>query len=143
MSIEELPALNAALNACATVFLILGILLIKAGRKRGHIICMTIALIFSAAFLASYLVYHFNVGHVRFAGTGAVRTIYFLILFTHLPLAIINLPMIILTVIPALKSRYDKHKRLAKLTFPIWLYVSVTGVIIYFMCYQWFGPPLR
>ena len=143
MSIEELPALNAALNACATVFLVIGILLIKAGRKRGHIICMSTALIFSAAFLASYLVYHFKVGHVKFAGTGAVRTIYFLILFTHLPLAIINLPMIILTVVPALKSRYDKHKRLAKLTFPIWLYVSVTGVIIYFMCYQWFGPPLR
>ena len=143
MSIEELPALNAALNACATVFLVIGILLIKAGRKRGHIICMSTALIFSAAFLASYLVYHFKVGHVKFAGTGAVRTTYFLILFTHLPLAIINLPMIILTVAPALKSRYDKHKRLAKLTFPIWLYVSVTGVIIYFMCYQWFGPPLR
>jgi putative membrane protein len=143
MSIEELPVLNAALNACATVFLILGIVFIKSGRKRGHIICMSTALIFSAAFLASYLVYHFNVGHVRFAGTGLVRTIYFSILFTHLPLAIINLPMIIMTVVPALRSRYDKHKRMAKFTFPIWLYVSVTGVIIYFMCYQWFGPPLR
>lgn len=142
MSVQELPALNAILNACATVFLILGILMIKMVRQKAHVVCMSTALLFSAAFLVSYLIYHFNVGHVKFAGQGIVRTIYFLILFTHLPLAIINLPMIIMTVVPALKSRFDQHKRMAKWTFPIWLYVSVTGVIIYLMCYVWFGPPL-
>jgi putative membrane protein len=141
MTIQDLPALNAALNACATVAMIVGIMFIKAGKRQAHTVAMSTALAFSAAFLVSYLTYHYHVGHVRFAGQGIVRTIYFLILFTHLPLAIINLPMIIMTVVPALRHRFDQHKRWAKWTFPIWFYVSVTGVFVYFMCHVWFGPP--
>lgn len=136
MTLYDLPALNAALNSIATVFIIAALIAIKFGKQRLHIGLMSVALIVSAAFLTSYLIYHFNVGHVRFTGQGGVRTFYFTLLLTHVILAIVNLPMIIMTVVPALRRRYDKHKRMAKLTAPIWLYVSVTGVIVYMMCYN-------
>ena len=142
MTLYEFPALNATLNACATVMLITGMVFIKAGKQRAHIISMVTALLFSTVFLACYLYYHFHVGDAKFQGTGWSRPIYFIILVTHVPLAIINLPMIIMTVIPAVQQRFDKHKRLAKWTLPVWLYVSVTGVIVYLMCYRWYGPPL-
>lgn len=143
MTVLDLPIVNATLNSCAAIFLVLGLVCIKARRVRAHIVCMSCALIVSTAFLACYLYYHSQVGHVVFAGTGIVRTTYLLILWTHIPLAVVNLPMIIMTVIPALRGRFDKHKRLARWTLPIWLYVSVTGVIVYLMCYEWYGPPIR
>ena len=142
MTVSELPALNAVLNGCATIALVAGLIAIKTGRRKLHAIAMIAALAFSATFLASYLYYHYHVGHVKFRGEGVVRTVYFSILFTHLILAIVNLPMIILTVIPAARQRFDKHRRIARWTLPVWLYVSVTGVIVYMMCYRWFGPPL-
>lgn len=142
MTISDLPALNAVLNSCATALIIAGLVAIKLRKPRAHIGFMIAALTVSAVFLTSYLVYHYHVGHVRFAGEGTVRVVYFTILISHLILAIANLPMIILTVIPALRQKYDKHRRLAKITAPVWLYVSVTGVIVYLMCYRWFGPPL-
>jgi uncharacterized membrane protein YozB (DUF420 family) len=80
---------------------------------------------------------------VRFAGTGLSRPVYFAILFTHIPLAILTVPLILMTVIPALRQRFDRHKSVAKWTVPVWLYVSVTGIIVYLMCYVWFGPPIR
>jgi putative membrane protein len=142
MTIAELPALNAVLNSCATVLIVAGLTAIKLKKPKVHSAFMFAALGVSAAFLTSYLIYHYHVGHVRFAGEGTVRTVYFTLLISHVFLAVVNLPLIFMTVIPALRQRFDKHRRMAKITAPIWLYVSVTGVIVYLMCYRWFGPPL-
>ncbi|MCE2694348.1 MAG: DUF420 domain-containing protein [Verrucomicrobiota bacterium] len=143
MTVLELPKLYTLFNAAALLHVILGLVMIKIGHKKPHIVSMVIALLFSTAFLGCYLYYHYHAGHVRFAGTGITRPIYFTILFTHIPLAILSLPMIIMTVVPALRHRFDKHKRMAKWTVPVWLYVSVTGIIVYLMCYVWYGPPIR
>ena len=140
MTVSDLPLVNASLNATCTVLLVLGLIFIKSGKPKAHGLTMTLALLVSAAFLTSYLIYHYHAGHVKFAGTGAVRTVYFTLLISHIILAVVNLPMIILTVLPAWKHRFDKHKRWAKLTLPVWLYVSVTGVIVYLMCYVWYPP---
>ena len=139
----DLPAVNATLNSLATILLVAGFVCIRSKRARAHIICMSCALVVSAVFLACYLYYHYKVGHVQFAGTGTVKTFYLTLLATHIVLAVVNLPMIIMTVIPAVRLRFDKHKRIARWTLPIWLYVSVTGVLVYFMCYHWYGPPIR
>ena len=138
MQLEELPALNAILNSTATVLLVAGLIFIKRGRKREHIACMISALIVSAAFLTSYLIYHYNYPTTRFTHGGLPKAIYFLILFTHIALAMLNLPMIIMTVVPALRQRFDRHKRIARWTYPVWLYVSITGVLVYLMLYRWF-----
>jgi uncharacterized membrane protein YozB (DUF420 family) len=138
MNIADLPALNATLNAAATVLLLSGWASIKMNKKSAHICFMILALLVSAAFLTFYLIYHFNAGHVPFHGTGFIKIFYLVMLFTHVVLAIANLPLIILTVIPAVQHRFDKHKRLARWTFPVWLYVSVTGVLVYLFCYVWF-----
>lgn len=143
MTAQDLPVVNATLNATATVLLLLGWSFIKTDKKKAHAATMITALVVSAAFLACYLYYHYNVGHVKFAGTGFVQVFYYVLLASHVILAVVNLPMVILTVLPALRERFDKHRRMARLTFPIWLYVSVTGVIVYLMCYQWWGPPLK
>ena len=140
----DLPPTNATLNAVATVLLVAGWIFIKREQKKAHITCMISALVVSAAFLSCYLTYHFMLqkhigsGSIRFTHEGMVRPIYFAILITHVILAAVNLPMIILTVIPAVRRRFDKHKRIARWTLPIWLYVSVTGVIVYLMLYRWF-----
>jgi uncharacterized membrane protein YozB (DUF420 family) len=138
MEVYELPALNATLNSIATVLLVSGWICIKAGKKAAHGAFMGLALLVSAAFLTSYLIYHYYVGSVPFQGKGGIRYVYFTILITHIVLAIANLPMIILTVIPVVRRRFDRHKRIARWTLPIWLYVSVTGVIVYLMCYHWY-----
>ncbi|HYF33819.1 MAG TPA: DUF420 domain-containing protein [Prosthecobacter sp.] len=143
MTVLDLPVVNATLNSLAAIFLVVGFIFIKTGQAKAHIICMSCALVVSAAFLACYLYYHYRVGHVEFAGKGAIRTFYLSLLASHVLLAVVNLPMIILTVIPALKQRFDRHLRIARWTLPVWLYVSVTGVIVYFMCYHWYGPPIR
>lgn len=136
--VEDLPALNAALNSICTVLLISGWICIKAGKKAAHVSFMVLALLVSAAFLTSYLIYHYKVGHVAFQGKGFIRPVYFTILITHILLAVVNLPLTVMTLIPALRGRFDKHRRVARWTLPSWLYVSVTGVLIYFMCYQWY-----
>lgn len=138
MPVEDLPALNATLNSIATVLLVCGWLCIKGKKQGAHIALMVLALLVSAAFLTSYLIYHYHVGSVKFQGQGIVRPIYFTILITHIILAIVNLPLIIMTVVPALRRRFDKHKRIARWTLPSWLYVSVTGVVVYLMCYHWY-----
>lgn len=142
MTAADLPPVNATLNACATVFICAGLALIKAERKVAHTACMVIALVFSTAFLACYLTYHYlKAGHVtHFTHPGWPKTIYFLILGTHTPLAVFVLPFIIMAVIRALQARYDSHRRWAKWAAPIWLYVSVTGVLVYLMLYVWFPP---
>jgi putative membrane protein len=136
MTVADLPALNASLNALATVFLVVGWLLIKSGRRDAHRAAMVAALTCSAAFLTSYLVYHYHVGSVPFQGQGPIRIVYFTILITHVILAIVIVPLVVVTVGRALANRFDRHKRIARWTLPLWLYVSVTGVIVYLMLYR-------
>ena len=136
MAIESLPALNASLNALATALLVTGYILIRRGRPDLHKRCMIAALVASTAFLVSYVIYHYHAGSKPFPGTGAVRAIYLVILATHIPLAALIVPLALLTAFRGLRSQFDRHVRIAVWTFPIWLYVSVTGVVIYLMLYQ-------
>lgn len=131
-----LPAVNASLNTLATLLLIAGYLLIRQGRKEAHRIAMLSALACSILFLISYLIYHAEVGSVRFQGQGAVRTVYFTILITHTVLAAAVPFLAGRTLFLAFRERFAEHRRLARVTLPIWLYVSVTGVVIYIMLYQ-------
>ena len=131
-----LPAVNASLNALSTVFLIVGWMFIRRREMRRHRACMVAALITSALFLTSYLVYHANVGSVPFPGQGTIRYVYFAILITHVILAALILPLALMTVSRAFARRFDRHRRIARVTLPIWLYVSVTGVVIYVMVYR-------
>jgi putative membrane protein len=131
-----LPAVNATLNAIATVFLSFGWMFIKRGDRRRHRFCMIAALTTSALFLTSYLVYHANAGSVPFEGQGAIRLVYFAILITHIILAAAILPLALVTLSRALAQRFDRHRTIARWTLPIWLYVSVTGVLIYVMLYR-------
>ena len=131
-----LPTLNATLNATSAVFLVVGYLYIRQGRKTAHRNSMLAALILSAAFLASYLYYHQQVGSVRFQGTGTIRTVYLGILLTHSVLAAAVPFLAAVTVVRALRERFDKHRTIARWTLPIWLYVSVTGVVVYWMLYR-------
>jgi len=135
MTITDLPALNATLNAVATLFLIAGYVFIKRGDRVRHRVSMLGALTMSAAFLTSYLVYHYHAGSVPFEGQGAIRVVYFTILITHIILAAAILPLVLVTVRYALTNRFSTHQRLARWTWPIWMYVSVTGVVIYVMLY--------
>ncbi len=142
-TISELPAIDATLNFVSTVFISTGWYLIRRGAWRAHIVCMVIAVISSTFFLAGYLIYHAHVGEksTHFTATGAVAVIYFTMLITHILLAFVTLPLVILTLLPAFRRRWEKHVRIARWTMPIWLYVSVTGVLVYFMLYKWYPPP--
>jgi uncharacterized membrane protein YozB (DUF420 family) len=131
-----LPTLNATLNAISTILLVVGYLLIRRQRIAAHRACMVAALICSVFFLASYLVYHSLVGSVRFQGTGVVRTVYLSILLSHTVLAATVPVLALITLARALKQRFDRHRVIARWTLPIWLYVSVTGVTIYWMLYR-------
>ena len=136
MNATDLPALNAALNATSAVLLVTGYILIRQGKREKHRACMIAALVVSAMFLTSYTIYHLQVGSVPFTGAGWIRTVYFAVLIPHVILAIAIVPLVIVTVSRALASRFDKHRRIARWTLPLWLYVSVTGVIVYLMLYR-------
>jgi uncharacterized membrane protein YozB (DUF420 family) len=136
VSIDVLPHLNATLNATATVLLITGWVLIKRRRIEQHRRVMIAAVITSAAFLTSYVIYHANAGSKPFPGTGLARTIYFVILIPHVILAAAVLPPILITLSRGLRRDDQRHRRLARWTLPVWLYVSVTGVIVYVMLYR-------
>jgi uncharacterized membrane protein YozB (DUF420 family) len=136
MTVHDLPALNATLNALSGVLLVTGYLLIRSGHVRQHRMCMISAFITSSAFLVSYIVYHAQVGSVRFTRQGFVRPLYFTILITHVTLAATVLPLAIITLSRGLKARYARHRAIARWTLPIWLYVSVTGVLVYTLLYQ-------
>ena len=139
MTISDLPAINASLNGLSTAFIVTGLILIKTERKIPHMIAMIGALVTSTLFLACYLTYHFNVPAVtKFTHPGWPKAIYYFILITHIPLAAAILPLVLLTIIPAFRARYDQHRKWAKITAPLWLYVSVTGVLIYLMLYVWY-----
>lgn len=130
------PKLNAGLNAASAVLLLVGYVLILRGRRDLHRACMLAALACSAAFLASYVVYHFRVGSVPFLGQGPLRAVYFAILLSHTLLAVAIVPLVALTVARAFREQFERHRRLARVTLPLWAYVSVTGVVVYWMVYQ-------
>ena len=136
MTVHDLPAVNATLNAAAAVLLCVGYVLIRQRRIDAHRRTMIAAFVTSSLFLICYVVYHAQVGSVRFTRQGFVRPLYFAILITHVTLAAAVLPLAIVTLSRGLKARFDRHRAVARWTLPIWLYVSVTGVLVYILLYQ-------
>ena len=136
MTVHDLPAVNASLNALSGILLLVGFALIRTRRIAQHRKVMLAAFITSSLFLICYVVYHAQVGSVRFTRQGFVRPVYYTILVTHVTLAAAVPPLAIVTLTRGLKGRYPQHRRLARWTFPIWLYVSVTGVLVYVLLYQ-------
>ncbi|HUL54696.1 MAG TPA: DUF420 domain-containing protein [Opitutaceae bacterium] len=138
MTLHDFPALNAGLNGAATVLLSAGFLCIKRRRVAAHRACMLAAFAVSAAFLACYVTYHLQTGaRTPFGGAGWIRPVYFAMLVSHILLALVIVPLIVTTLTLALRGRFDRHRRWARWTFPLWYYVSVTGVLIYFFLYRW------
>jgi putative membrane protein len=142
MSISDLPAVNAILNSTSAVLIFLGYLFIRQRRVVAHRACMVAAFCTSTLFLISYLTYHYFHGSTRFSGTGPIRTVYFGILLSHTILAAVIVPLVLTTLYRAARGQFVSHARIARWTFPIWLYVSVTGVIVYLMLYKLY-PPLQ
>ncbi len=140
MTIQDLPALNASLNALATIFLTLGFIFIKRGQKIAHRNCMIAAVTTSAIFLVFYVLHKYLVGgaHTPFGGKGAIMYFYYAMLISHILLAMAIVPLVLITLNRGLKERWEHHKKIARWTWPIWMYVSITGVLVYFMLYQWF-----
>jgi putative membrane protein len=136
MGIHSLPAFNATLNLTAAILIAAGFYFIKQKNIHAHKLCMVSALAVSAAFLTSYLIYHYNVGSVRFTKEGWIRRVYFPLLISHTILAAIVLPMVLRTAFLSFRGRFASHVRIARWTFPVWMYVSITGVIVYLMLYQ-------
>lgn len=136
MDISKLPALNAALNSASAVFLVLGYVFIRQRALTGHVMSMLAAFGTSILFLVSYLYYHAHHGSTPYLKTGVIRWVYFSILISHTILAVVNLPLSLTTIILGLRGKFGKHVRIARITFPIWLYVSGTGVVIYWMLYH-------
>lgn len=136
IAVTDLPLVNALLNGTSASLLSAGYYFVRHKNIPAHRRCMLLALCSSLLFLISYLTYHFQVGSVRYQGAGWTRLVYFSILLTHTILAAVIVPMVLVTVTRALKGRYDRHRRIARWTLPLWLYVSVTGVIIYWMLYH-------
>jgi putative membrane protein len=132
------PALNASLNGASAALLLTGRVLIAKRHMAAHRMCMIAAVVASALFLACYLFFHFKVGNILFLGQGWARPVYFAILISHVILAMVIVPLAIVTLNRGLRARYDKHRAIARWTWPLWMYVSITGVIVYFMLYQWF-----
>lgn len=143
MNPSDLPLLNACLNGLTTLLLLCGFIMIRQGKVGAHRKFMVSAFITSTLFLVSYLVYHLGF-HLttRFQGQGIVRPVYMFILFSHIILAVVNLPLILTTIVLAIRGKFETHKKFARWTWPSWMYVSVTGVVVYLMLYVWFpGTP--
>jgi uncharacterized membrane protein YozB (DUF420 family) len=141
ISTSDLPALNATFNTVSAIFICTGWYFIRRGAWRRHMMCMITALASSACFLVGYITYHARVGEKSSGYTGWLAAFYFPILASHVLLAFVTVPLVILTLVPVFRRRWDRHRRIARWTIPIWLYVSVTGVLVYFMLYKWFPPP--
>jgi uncharacterized membrane protein YozB (DUF420 family) len=140
MNVQDLPTLNATLNTCSVLLLTAGFYFIRKGNWKAHAAMMISAVVVSTAFLVSYLIYHARVGHTRAnLGMTPLGITYYTILFTHLILAIVMVPMILMVLVRAIRKRWDSHRRLARPTLGIWIYVSVTGVVIYLILYHWLG----
>lgn len=138
MTLHDLPAVNAGLNGMATVLLTVGYVCIRRKKMAAHRAAMLAAFAVSVAFLASYLTYHLQMAPTRFAGTGFIRPVYFAMLISHILLAMAIVPLVPITLALALRGRFERHRAWARWTFPIWYYVSVTGVLVYFLLYRWF-----
>jgi putative membrane protein len=138
MTLSDLPAVNAALNTLSTIFLTCGYVFIRRQRQVAHRNCMIGAVISSALFLTCYLIYHYNAGRTVFRDPAWFRPIYLTILLTHTILAVVIVPMVLTTLYRAARRQFDRHKKIARWTWPIWMYVSITGVIIYFLLYHIF-----
>jgi uncharacterized membrane protein YozB (DUF420 family) len=138
MQLTDLPAVNATLNGISAVLLMAGYVLVRQRKLAQHRRVMIAAFSTSVLFLICYVIYHANVGSKRFPGQGPIRSVYFFVLITHIVLAALVPPMAIITLSRGLRARYDTHRRIARWTLPIWLYVSVTGVIVYVMLYRMF-----
>lgn len=136
MQVTDLPAVNATLNGISAVLLVIGYVLVRQRKLEQHRRVMIAAFSASVLFLICYVIYHANVGSRRFPGQGPIRSVYFFILISHIVLAALVPPMAIITLVRGLRERYDSHRVIARWTLPIWLYVSVTGVIVYVMLYQ-------
>ena len=136
MTFSDLPALNAGLNATSAVFLTLGYRQIRNKNIAAHRACMLTAFAVSTLFLVSYLIYHSRAGSTPFLHQGWIRPVYFTILISHITLAAVILPLAVVTLHRALRERFDKHRRIARWTLPLWLYVSVTGVVVYALLYH-------
>jgi uncharacterized membrane protein YozB (DUF420 family) len=136
LTLSDLPLVNASLNATSGVLLVFGYISIRRGRVQLHKAAMIAACVVSALFLTSYVIYHANIGSKPFPGRGPIRAVYFAILLTHVILAAAVPPLALITLTRGLRSRFDRHVAIARWTFPIWLYVSVTGVIVYVMLYR-------
>ncbi len=136
VTVATLPTLNALLNATSACLLLLGYVLIRAKRIALHTVCMLMACVTSTAFLVSYVTYHAQVGSVHFTGQGWVRPVYFSILLSHTVLAVLIIPLVARTLYLAIRRRFVEHERLARVTLPLWFYVSVTGVVIYWLLYH-------
>lgn len=136
MEISDLPAVDAVLNATSALLLTLGYIFIRRKNVTAHKVCMLSAFTTSTLFLVCYLIYHYHVGVTRFTGKGPVRWVYFSILGTHTALAVTIVPLVLTTLYRAWRERFDLHKRIARWTLPLWLYVSVTGVVVYWMLYH-------
>lgn len=138
ISIDTLPSVNACLNSLSTIFLFLGYYFIRAEKKELHAKCMISAFVTSTIFLISYLIYHFNTGHTTFQDPSWFKPIYLSLLFSHILLAVVIVPLIIAAFIFAFKKNWSKHKAVVKWTWPLWIYVSITGVTVYFILYHIF-----
>jgi putative membrane protein len=136
--VDGLPTANALLNLTSACLLVIGYGFIRNRRVAQHRLCMLGALVASTLFLAGYLTYHYHHGTTKFTGEGTVRAVYFTVLITHTVLAAVVAPMALLTVFLAFRERFERHRRLARWTLPVWLYVSVTGVVIYLFLYVWY-----
>lgn len=136
MDLSYVPGLNASLNAASAVFLVMGYVFIRQRFVKAHIMAMLIACCTSLLFLVSYLYYHYHQGATPFQGQGIIRTVYFTILVSHTVLALVMAPLVVITLVCGLRGNFYKHVRVARWTFPIWLYVSVTGVVVYWMLYR-------
>ena len=139
LRLARLPLLNATLNGSAALLLAAGFAFVRNGLVRAHVACMVAALTVSAAFLASYLYYHAYAGDMPYTGTGVLRSVYFVILISHVFLAVVTVPLVLLTVYQAVRGQFARHRRLARWALPIWFYVSVTGLLVYLFLYQ-FSP---
>jgi uncharacterized membrane protein YozB (DUF420 family) len=136
VTLESLPGLNACFNAASAALLVLGFVMIRRRRVAAHVACMAGALVSSSLFLAGYLTYHAHHGSTPFRGTGPVRIVYFAILISHTILAAAVLPLVLVTLARALRRDFARHRRMARVTLPVWLYVSATGVVVYWMLYR-------
>lgn len=141
LTLTTLPLLNALLNGTSALLLSCGYIAIRRRQERVHKACMVTACLVSLLFLVSYLIYHYHVGSKPFTGQGTIRLVYFTILISHTVLALVIVPLVLLTLSRAWQGQWSRHSRVARWTFPLWLYVSVTGVVIYLMLYQLYPTP--